>query len=155
LTRAVAIWRGCSSKADKEMPAMILSRFFLPAFVLLATTYARADDDVIDRWYAALLAVDRAAISDLLSDDARIKLDDLGVEQSKAEFIASMEEWETAAAGATIRHRVEKVEGGVTTVIACYDFPANDILMRETFAVTGDKITASSQAAIAETCDTY
>jgi hypothetical protein len=135
---------------------MILSRFVLVVVALLATTYARADDnDVIERWYAALLATDRAAISDLLSDDARIKLDDLGVEQSKVEFIASMDEWETAAAGATIRHRVEKAEAGVTTVIACYDFPANDIMMRETFAIAGDRITASSQAAIAETCDAY
>jgi hypothetical protein len=139
------------------MPAMVLSRLVLPAAAVLLTVVsaAGADDGVIDRWYAALLAVDRVAISDLLSDDARIRLDDIGVEQSKAEFIASMDEWETAAAGGAIRHRVEKAEGGVTTVIACYDFPANDILMRETFAVTDDKITASSQSAIAETCDAY
>lgn len=130
-------------------------RFFLLAGVALLATSARADNAVIDRWYNALLAVDRAAISSLLAEDARIKLDDLGVEQSKAEFIASMDEWETAGADATIRHRVEKTESGVTTVIACYDFPANDILMRETFAIAGDLITASSQAAVAETCDAY
>lgn len=128
----------------------------LVAAALLIASSARADDaTVIDRWYTALLAIDRPAISDLLSDDARIKLDDLGVEQSKAEFLASMDEWQAAVSGGSIRHRIEKAEGGVTTVIACYDFPANDILMRETFAVDGEKITASSQAAIAETCDSY
>lgn len=134
---------------------MIWIRFFLLVGVALLATSARADNAVIDRWYNALLAVDRAAISSLLAEDARIKLDDLGVEQSKAEFIASMDEWETAGADARIRHRVEKTESGVTTVIACYDFPANDILMRETFAIAGDLITASSQAAVAETCDAY
>jgi hypothetical protein len=135
---------------------MTLSRFFLAAgAALLMAVSVRADEAVIDRWYAALLAVDRTAISDLLSDDARIRLDDLGIEQSKAEFVASMDEWQTAGAGATIRHKVEKAEAGVLTVIACYDFPSNDILMRETFSIAGDVITASSQAAVAENCDAY
>jgi hypothetical protein len=137
---------------------MILSRPFSIVFIatsLLGTPVYADDAVVIERWYAALLAVDRDGLSALLSDDARIRLDDLGVEQSKAEFIASMDEWETSSAGATIRHRVEKSEDGVTTVVACYDFPANDILMRETFAITGDLITANSQAAMAETCDSY
>ena len=124
--------------------------------LLLVPTCARADDGaVIDRWYVALLAADRSGLSKLLADDARIRLDDLGVEQSKAEFIASMDEWQKSAAGASIRHRIEKSQGGVTTVIACYDFPANDILMQETFAVSDGRIAASSQAAIAETCDAY
>lgn len=125
------------------------------AVLLLMTIAARADETVIDRWYAALLTADRAGLSDLLSDDARISLTDLGIEQNKAEFIASMGEWEHAVAGATIRRRIEKAEDGVITVIACYDFPKNDILMRETFAVTGDRITANAQGAIAETCDSY
>ncbi|RUY12175.1 nuclear transport factor 2 family protein, partial [Mesorhizobium sp. M7A.F.Ca.US.005.03.2.1] len=93
--------------------------------------------------------------SDLLADDVRIKLDDLGIVQSKQEFIASIDEWKGAVAGAAIRHRIEKSEGGVTTVVACYDFPNNDMLMQETFAVTDNRITASSQAAIAENCDGF
>jgi len=126
------------------------------AALLFALTSARADDSaVISRWYAALLVADRTEISDLLSDDVRIKLDDLGVVQSKQEFIASMDDWQGAVAGASIRHRIAKSEGGVTTVIACYDFPNNDMLMQETFAVTDNRITASSQAAISETCDGY
>lgn len=116
----------------------------------------RSDDGaIIDRWYSALLVADRTELSDLLADDVRIKLDDLGVVQSKQEFIASIDEWKGAVAGAAIRHRVEKSEAGVTTVIACYDFPNNDMLMQETFAVTGNRITASSQAAIAENCDGF
>lgn len=127
--------------------------------VLLWTAAVRpafADDGaVIDRWYAALLAADRAGLADLLSDDARIELADLGIEQSKREFLDSMDEWEASAKGATIRHRIEKSEGGVSTVFACYDFPGNDLLMQETFAIAGDRITASSQATIAENCDSF
>jgi hypothetical protein len=123
---------------------------------LAAAMPAFADDGaVIDRWYTALLAADRTGLAGLLSDDARIDLADLGVEQGKQEFLDSMDEWEASAKGATIRHRIEKSEGGMSTVIACYDFPGNDLLMQETFAMAGDRITASSQAAIAENCDSF
>ena len=126
------------------------------AALLIAIIAARADDRaLISRWYSALLVADRTELSDLLSDDVRIKLDDLGIVQSKQEFIASIDEWKGAVAGAAIRHRIEKSEGGVTTVVACYDFPNNDMLMQETFAVTDNRITASSQAAIAENCDGF
>ncbi|WP_202352297.1 nuclear transport factor 2 family protein [Mesorhizobium sp. 113-1-2] len=134
----------------------VRSVVFTAAALLIAIVAARADDGaVISRWYSALLVADRTELADLLADDVRIKLDDLGIVQSKQEFIASLDEWKGAVAGAAIRHRIEKSEGGVTTVIACYDFPDNDMLMQETFAVTDNRITASSQAAIAENCEAY
>lgn len=130
--------------------------FFAALTLLTAIVVARADDSaLISRWYSALLVADRTELADLLADDVRIKLDDLGIMQSKQEFIASLDEWKGAVAGAEIRHRIARSEGGVTTVIACYDFPGNDILMQETFAVADDHITASSQAAIAENCDGF
>ncbi|WP_027154607.1 nuclear transport factor 2 family protein [Mesorhizobium sp. WSM2561] len=126
------------------------------AALLFSVISAGADDGaLISRWYAALLVADRTELSDLLADDVRIELDDLGVVQTKQEFIASIDDWEGAVAGAEIRHRIEKTEGGVITVIACYDFPNNDVLMQETFAIVDNRITASSQAAIAENCDSY
>jgi hypothetical protein len=66
-----------------------------------------------------------------------------------------MDEWQASAKGATIRHRREKSEDRVATVIVCYDFPNNDLLTQETFAVTGERITASSQAIVAENCDAF
>ena len=129
---------------------------FTAAALLIAIVAARADDGaIISRWYSALLVADRTELADLLADDVRIKLEDLGVVQSKQEFIAALDEWKGAVAGAAIRHRIEKSEGGVTTVIACYDFPDNDMLMQETFAVANNRITASSQAALAENCEGY
>jgi len=136
------------------MPRKVLA--FAVLLVAVAAMPARADEAVvIDRWYAALLAADRAGLSDLLAEDARIRLADIGVEQDKREFIASMDEWQGAVAGAAIRHRIEKSENGVTSVIVCYDFPANDLLTRETFALAGERITASSQASVADSCDGY
>jgi hypothetical protein len=68
---------------------------FAEAALLFSLSSTRADDSaVIGRWYAALLVADRTEISDLLANDIRIKLDDLGIVQGKQEFIASMDEWQ-------------------------------------------------------------
>jgi hypothetical protein len=66
-----------------------------------------------------------------------------------------MDEWESAVAGGTIRHRLEKEDDGVATVIVCYDFPGNRMLMQETFAISEGRITAGSQAEVADTCDAW
>jgi len=129
---------------------------FAMAALLLSLTPARADDGaIIDRWYSALLVADRSELTELLADDARLKLDDIGVIQTKQDFIASIDEWQGAVAGAAIRHRIEKTANGETTVLACYDFPGNDTLMRETFIVAGGRIVASTQTAVAQDCSDY
>lgn len=102
-----------------------------------------------------MLDADRTALSELLAENARIRLDDLGIEQSKDEFIASMDEWEGAVDGAAIRHRIDRSERGTAMVTACYDFPANDIMMQETFTMEDDRIIANTQATIAENCDSF
>jgi acyl-CoA reductase-like NAD-dependent aldehyde dehydrogenase len=122
---------------------------------LFVSGAVRADDQVIERWYDALLRADRSALAELLSEDARISLDDLDIVQNKEEFLESMDEWESAVAGGTIRHRLEKEDDGVATVIVCYDFPGNRMLMQETFAISEGRITAGSQAEVADTCDAW
>jgi hypothetical protein len=123
--------------------------------LLFVSGAVRADDQVIERWYDALLRADRSALAELLSEDARISLDDLDIVQNKEEFLESMDEWESAVAGGTIRHRLEKEDDGVATVIVCYDFPGNRMLMQETFAISEGRITAGSQAEVADTCDAW
>ncbi len=132
-------------------------RFLLAALLLVSSIMRASADDgaVIDRWYSALLVADRSELTELLADDARLKLDDIGVIQSKQDFIASIDEWQGAVAGAAIRHRIEKSENGQTTVLACYDFPGNDTLMRETFTVAAGRITESTQTAVAQDCSGY
>lgn len=121
----------------------------------LALPVRAGEAEVVDKWYAALLLADRPTLDGLLADDARIRLDDIDLVQTKAEFLASMDEWKAAVAGATIRHRIDASEAGVATVTVCYDFPGNELLTRETFAIDGERITASSQATVAESCAGY
>ena len=77
----------------------------------------------------------RTASHRCCADEAVIELEDVGIKQNKTEFLGTMGEWRIAIAGGGIRHKVEKTEGDVTTVLACYDFAENDILMRETFKI--------------------
>ncbi|MFZ1775580.1 MAG: nuclear transport factor 2 family protein [Rhizobiaceae bacterium] len=131
-------------------------RIALITALLLSAAPALADDaGVIANWYAALGKPDREKLSALLDGKAIIQLQDLGLEQTKDEFIASMDEWETAVAGAVIRHRIEKNETGSAEVLTCYDFPDNDILMRERFRIEGEVITGSTQETVADNCDAF
>ncbi len=138
------------------MPVVGPSKLCLVVLYVLMLGSARADDNaVIGRWYSALLVADRGSLADMLADDARIRLQDVDTEQNKQQFLASMDEWQGAVSGADIRHRVESADNGLVTVVVCYDFPGNDLLTREVFALTDERITASSQATIAENCDGF
>lgn len=132
-----------------------IAAFLLLPALLITSPLRASNSDVIARWYAAVLAADREALERLLADEALIALDDLGVTQSKSEFIDSMDEWETASSGATIRHRIETEQGDTVSVLACYDFPGNDTLMRETFVISDSRIVANRQATVDETCNSY
>ena len=125
------------------------------ATAILAVSPVAADEALIGRWYAMLNAANADGLAGMLADNVVIRLDDLGVEQDKAAFIASMDEWKVAVAGAGIRFKVEGAEGAVTTVRTCYDFPDNDILMRETFSVAGGLITENRQSRIADDCAAF
>lgn len=146
---------------SRAMLTLMKSRSVQPAvgllmlLAVLAPGAARAADGVIDRWYKALLAVDRPTLTELLADNAVIRLEDLGITQTKTEFITSMDEWQQAVTGADIKYRVESEDGASTTVLACYDFPDNDILMRETFVTAGGRISESIQGTVAESCAGY
>ena len=132
---------------------MKLIQAMAAAAAMFAALEAVAQESVVDRWYDALLVADRAALSELLARDATIRLDDLGVTQTKEEFIASMDEWQTAVKGAKIRHRVESEMGDTVAVLTCYDFPNNDMTMRETFTTKDGLIVANTQMTIGEDCD--
>jgi hypothetical protein len=122
---------------------------------LLAALPARADQNFIDDWYVALMAADRQKLGAMMSPDVKVSLLDLNVIQSKDEFIASLEEWQKAVAGATEKHRVAAIDGDITTVLACYDFPANEVLMSETFRVVDNLLVENVQRMVAENCDSY
>ncbi len=107
----------------------------LAAMISGITAYAgEAEKTIVNGWYNALSSVDRAAIGALLDDDARITLGDLDIEQNKSEFIQSLDEWEDAMRGSTLRHNIESDSGGLVTVLVCYSFPDNESLTREVFS---------------------
>jgi hypothetical protein len=132
--------------------------FLLVSSLLVSSTALRAGEpekQLIDRWYSALSSINRTEITDLLSDKAKITLGDLDIEQNKAEFIASLDEWEDAMKGSTIRHAVESDENGTITVTVCYKFPDNESLGREIFTFEPGKILTSAQETIAASCETF
>ena len=111
-----------------------------------------AENATIDSWYTALAAVDRAAFARLLADDAKVTLGDLDIVQTKVEFLASLDEWEDAMKGSTIRHAIESESGGLISVLVCYTFPDNESLTREAFSFAGGRIATSEQETISDTC---
>ena len=111
-----------------------------------------AEKALIERWYAALGSINRAEFQDIISDKAKITLGDLDIIQTKAEFITSLDEWQDAMKGATIRHAIDSDADGLVTVSVCYKFPDNEALAREVFAFEGGKILTSEQETIADSC---
>lgn len=118
----------------------------------LAAHAGEAEQGLTARWYDALGKIDRTAIGALLSDKAKINLGDLDIIQTKAEFIASLDEWEDAMKGSTLRHAVESDNEGVVTELVCYTFPDNESLTRESFTFESGQIVESNQETLSDSC---
>lgn len=123
------------------------------ALLLSLTAHAgEAEQALTARWYDALGKIDRTEIGALLSDKAKINLGDLDIVQTKAEFIASLDEWEDAMKGSTLRHAVESDSDGVVTELVCYKFPDNESLTRESFTIEAGQIVESNQETLSDSC---
>jgi hypothetical protein len=124
------------------------------ALLIAPATASRAasDEETIGLWYAMLVGGNAKGLGDMLADDAVIRLLDSGVDQSKADFLATMDDWRAQVAGAGIRHKIVEMAGKVTTVLVCYDFAENDIQQRETFRIEGGAIRENTQARVADSC---
>jgi hypothetical protein len=127
---------------------------WLTLFSVLATAAVSQDSNtkLIDKWYAALTAIDRESFVALISDKAVIKLEDVGIEQTKAEFIESLDEWEDAMKGATIRHQIIEESADKVSTRVCYTFSSNESLNREDFKFEAGLIVESVQTKIADSC---
>ncbi len=107
---------------------------------------------LVEQWYGALGSVNRQGFEELIADDAKIVLRDLGVEQSKLEFIAALDEWEASTRDASIVYRYETIEAGKASVLVCYRFKSNEQLNLESFTFSDMKITGSVQEFKGEDC---
>jgi hypothetical protein len=130
----------------------IVSALLFTAITFVSAIAGEQEKAIADRWYSALASVNRIEIGALLADNAKITLGDLDIEQTKVEFVASLDEWEDAMKGSTIRHAIESDENGILTVLVCYKFPENETLGREIFSFADGKIMTSNQETIAESC---
>lgn len=137
----------------------IRSWMALPVLALsFSAAVAVAQSSLLDRWYTALFDVNRVAIADLLADDAVINLEDLGVSQTRDEFIASLDEWEEAVKDANIAWQLEEgaiADDGQATALVCYQFPDNELLIREVFVFRDGKIAGSTQTTAGDSCEAF
>jgi len=106
----------------------------------------------VERWYAALGGVSRRQFEELIADDAKIVLKDLGVEQSKQEFITALDEWENSTKNANIIFRYEAIEDNSASVLVCYRFDSNEQLISESFTFNTSEITGSVQEFKSDNC---
>ena len=136
----------------------MLTSFFAVALVSAATTFANSASEVIEspqeveRWYVALGGVDKAEFNKLISDNAMIELKDLGVTQTKQEFIAALDEWAAATKDASLVYRYQSIEAAKAVVKVCYRFKNNETLIIETFTFANKQITGSVQEQKGEDC---
>lgn len=118
-------------------------------------------DDVsplLETWYTALFNVDRSAFSTLLADGAVIRLEDLAIEQTREEFIESLDAWEEASKESDFAWQADPDganTASVGTALVCYRFPDNTIMTRETFRFVDGKVVESVQKGIGDSCDDF
>jgi hypothetical protein len=106
----------------------------------------------VERWFAALGRVNRRDFDKLIAEGAKIILKDLGIEQTKQEFIAALGEWNRATKNASIVYRYESIDDGNASALVCYRFKSNEQLNLESFTFDGEQITGSVQEAKGEDC---
>ena len=110
----------------------------------------------VDKFYDALRKADGEAIASVLTDDAVIRLADLGFDMTAEEFVDSMDMWSELTPNLTMRVKDGEGSGGETVVkIVCYDFGTNQSMTRETSTVVDGKITANMQEELAESCEGF
>lgn len=120
--------------------------------IFAVTAFAQNADEVVveapqevERWFGALGSVNRRDFEELIADGTIIVLKDLGVEQTKNEFIAALDEWEKSTRDASIVYRYESIEEGSASVLVCYRFTSNEQLNLESFTYSNGLITGSVQ----------
>lgn len=132
---------------------MIAALSFLPL-----PADAQEGTPVLDAWYAALFEVDRTAFSQLLADEAIIRLEDFGIEQTKDEFISALDEWEEAIKDADFAWQTDPDAAGnaeEATALVCYRFPTNTLMTREFFRFREGKVVESVQKSIGDSCEDF
>jgi len=115
----------------------------------------------INGWYASLLpGQDAEAMAAragaLIADGAVIDLRDLGITQTREDYLESLDIWADAVAGGNVAHRIEPGFGETSvSAIVCFRFADNEVLNRETFSLEEGMIVGALFQQIADDCTNF
>lgn len=123
------------------------------ALALPASSQEQGPPAPIAYFYDALRNADHAMMGVILAEEVVIVLQDLGVEQSKLEFMASLDEWESMGEDLKIDVTVLESDTSSYTVQVCYDMGESQQLTEEHFEIENEQIVSLTQATIADNCD--
>lgn len=110
---------------------------------------------VLANWYEGLKNSNRPQLAAILTEDAIIDMRDLGVTQTKQEFLDSLDEWAEASRDAKVLTRIGDQSGDQISVDVCYRFSDNEVQTKEDFTLAGGKIKKSAQQAVGEKCEGF
>jgi hypothetical protein len=110
---------------------------------------------MVGKWFDALRSADRNGFEAILAGNAEIDLRYLGIVQTRAEFIESLDAWGEAIKDGEVLTRTISAEADTVIVDVCYRFPSNEKVNRETFTLESDKIARVVQEESAQTCQGF
>jgi hypothetical protein len=133
---------------------MLAALLCLAAF---ASSKARAQEmpPAVTKWFDSLRIADRKGFEEVLADKAEVDLRYLGIVQTRAEFIESLDAWGDAIRDGKVLTKTVSADGQSAVVDVCYRFPSNEKVNRESFALQGDKIVRVVQEESAQSCDGF
>ena len=155
-TGAVLLQRANRQQSERTQMTAALMRSALAALLLLASP-AQAVEELqmsleVREWFKALSQVSPRRFRNIISENAKIELRDLGIVQTREEFLESLDAWNDATKGAILLTQVVSSQGGIDVVEVCYRFTSNEQLNRETYTYASGRIVAVVQEKIGDAC---
>ena len=148
---------------NQSMQKLVRLVFVSVALVVAQSSISFAQDAVnepemsgeVQAWFVALTKVTHPGFKKLIAEDAKIELRDLGIIQTRQEFLDSLDEWEDATKGAILLTQMVLSKDGTDIVRVCYRFENNEQLNRETYHYADGKITSVIQELIGKECEGF
>lgn len=139
----------------KSFLAKIVSLGLILGLLVLSTVVSVSQDNLpnpVQNWFDGLRTTNATTFEEILTHNAMIELGDLGISQTKAEFIASLDQWKQVNKGAVITTKLANTDKSLIEVNVCYKFSSNETYNRETFELIDGKISKSIQEQISKNC---
>lgn len=106
----------------------------------------------VQAWFVALTKVNHPRFKKIIAEDAKIELRDLGIVQTRQEFLDSLGEWDDATKDAILLTQMISSKNGQDVLEVCYRFKNNEQLNRETYKYADGKITSVVQELVGTKC---